>query len=498
MEATVLQRPESLYEIFDRKPGADKTSTHYCPGCGHGVIHKLVAEALDDFGIRDRTVFVSPVGCAVFAYYYMNCGNIQAAHGRAPAVATGVRRMLPHSIVISYQGDGDLAAIGGNEILHAANRGENMTVIFVNNAIYGMTGGQMAPTTLLGMKTTTTPFGRNVANEGYPIRVCELLATLEAPAYIERVAITEAKNVMAARKAIRKAIQYQMEGRGFSLVELLSTCPTGWNLSPTTAKKWLIENMLPVFPVGVFRDKKDTGVKIAPSNGVAHEAQTLRRLLDIPDGKNIEQQKKNRFAPSLSPRLKIAGFGGQGILFMGVALAEAGMRAGRQVSWLPSYGPEMRGGTANCHVTISDRPIGSPLVSETDVLIAMNRPSLEKFQTDVCPNGLILYDSALISGLIPQGGKEVQVIAIPATSIADQLGNAKVANVVMLGAYLAFSNLLPDQVLLDAINEKAHSRPGLAEFNTKAFFAGKEFVRSNAACSHAFRRNNIDVQQTLQ
>lgn len=496
MEATVLQRPESLYEIFDRKPGADKTSTHYCPGCGHGVIHKLVAEALDDFGIRDRTVFVSPVGCAVFAYYYMNCGNIQAAHGRAPAVATGVRRTLPHSIVISYQGDGDLAAIGGNEILHAANRGENITVIFVNNAIYGMTGGQMAPTTLLGMKTTTTPLGRNAANEGYPIRVCELLATLEAPAYIERVAITEAKNVMTARKAIRKAIQYQMEGRGFSLVELLSTCPTGWNLSPTTAKKWLIENMLPVFPLGVFRDKKDPGVKISPSNGVAHDAQTLRRLLDIPDEKNIEQQKKDRFARPLSPRLKIAGFGGQGILFMGVALAEAGMRAGRQVSWLPSYGPEMRGGTANCHVTISDRPIGSPLVSETDVLIAMNRPSLEKFQTDVCPNGLILYDSALISG--PMLREDVQVLAIPATSIADQLGNTKVANVVLLGAYLALSNLLPDQVLLDAINEKAHSRPGLAEFNTKAFFAGKEFVRSNAACSNAFRRKNVDVQPTLQ
>jgi len=466
MEATVLRRPESFYEVFDRKPGADKTSTHYCPGCGHGVIHKLIAEAMDDFGIGDRTVFVSPVGCAVFAYYYMKCGNIQAAHGRAPAVATGVRRTLPHSIVISYQGDGDLAAIGGNEILHAANRGENMTVIFVNNAIYGMTGGQMAPTTLLNMKTTTTPFGRSVANEGYPIRVCELLATLEAPAYIERVAITEAKNVMAARKAIRKAIQYQMEGRGFSLVELLSTCPTGWKLSPTAAKKWLIENMLPVFPLGVFRDKKEVAAKMSPSNGVAQNAETVRRLLDIPNEENGDRQKTDVFARQLSPRLKIAGFGGQGILFMGVALAEAGMRAGRQVSWLPSYGPEMRGGTANCHVTISDRPIGSPLVSETDVLMAMNRPSLEKFQTDVRPDGLILYDSSLISGVTLR--EDVQVIAIPATSMADQLGNTKVA-------------------------EKARSRPGLAEFNTKAFFAGKEFVRSNA-----FRRKNVDVEPALQ
>ncbi|MDZ7363279.1 MAG: 2-oxoacid:acceptor oxidoreductase family protein [candidate division KSB1 bacterium] len=474
MEATILRRPESLYEVFVRKPGVDKSSTHYCPGCGHGVIHKLIAEAMDDFGIRDRTVFVSPVGCAVFAYYYMKCGNIQAAHGRAPAVATGVKRSLPHSIVISYQGDGDLAAIGGNEILHAANRGENISVIFVNNAIYGMTGGQMAPTTLLGMKTTTTPYGRTLTNEGYPIRICELLSTLEAPAYIERVAITDAKNVMSARKAIRKAIQYQIEGRGFTLVELLSTCPTGWKLSPTASKKWLIENMLPVFPLGVYKDKKEGIASMPPSNGVAPNAETIRRLLDLPNEKTDGRQKANAGLGQLNPRLKLAGFGGQGILFMGVALAEAGMRAGRQVSWLPSYGPEMRGGTANCHVIISDKPIGSPLVSETDVLVAMNRPSLEKFQSEVRPGGMILYDSSLISGVVLR--EEVKAYAVPATKIADQLGNAKVANVVMLGAYLALSDLLPDSVMLAAINEKAISRPGLAEFNTKAFFAGKNFV----------------------
>jgi 2-oxoisovalerate ferredoxin oxidoreductase beta subunit len=477
MEATVLRRPESFYEVFARKPGVDKTSTHYCPGCGHGVIHKLIAETMDNFGIRDRTVFVSPVGCAVFAYYYMKCGNIQAAHGRAPAVATGVRRTLPHSIVISYQGDGDLAAIGGNEILQAANRGENITVIFVNNAIYGMTGGQMAPTTLLGMKTTTSPYGRSAANEGYPIRVCELLATLEAPAYIERVAITEAKNVMAARKAIRKAIQYQIEGRGFSLVEVLSTCPTGWKLSSTAAKKWLIENMLPVFPLGVYRDKKESAAQISPSNGVAHNSETVRRLLDIPDQKAYDGAAGNTTTHQANPRLKIAGFGGQGILFLGVALAEAGMRAGRQVSWLPSYGPEMRGGTANCHVIISDKPIGSPLVSETDVLIAMNRPSLEKFQPEVRRGGVILYDSSLISGVALRD--DLQVIPLPATEIADKIGNTKVANVVMLGAYLALSNLLSDGAVLGAINEKAHSRPGLAELNAQALLAGREFVLKN-------------------
>jgi 2-oxoisovalerate ferredoxin oxidoreductase beta subunit len=385
--------------------------------------------------------------------------------------------VLPNSIVISYQGDGDLAAIGGNEILHAANRGENITVIFVNNAIYGMTGGQMAPTTLLGMKTTTTPYGRSVGNEGYPIRVCELLSTLEAPAYIERVAITEAKNVMAARKAIRKAIQYQIEGRGFTLVELLATCPTGWKLTPAASKKWLVDNMLPVFPLGVYKDKKDGVAHIPPTNGVAQDAATVHRLLDIPTEetgglKNLSNPDGR--ARQLSPRLKIAGFGGQGILFMGVALAEAGMRAGRQVSWLPSYGPEMRGGTANCHVIISDKPIGSPLVSETDVLIAMNRPSLEKFQPEVRQDGLILYDSSLIAGVALRD--DVQATAVPATELADKIGNAKVANVVMLGAYLALSNLLPDETILGAINEKAHSRPGLAEFNTKALHAGKEYV----------------------
>ncbi|MDZ7289071.1 MAG: 2-oxoacid:acceptor oxidoreductase family protein [candidate division KSB1 bacterium] len=476
MEATVLRRPESFYEVFSRKPGTDKTSTHYCPGCGHGVIHKLIAEAMDDFGIRDRTIFVSPVGCSVFAYYYMKCGNIQSAHGRAPSVATGVKRALPESIVISYQGDGDLAAIGGNEILHAANRGENITVFFVNNAIYGMTGGQMAPTTLLGMKTTTTPYGRSVNNEGFPIRVCELLFVLEAPAYLERVAITDAKNVMAARRAIRKALQYQIEGRGFTLVEFLSTCPTGWKLTPVQAKQWLIENMLPVFPLGVYKDKKEKVARVSPSNGVSHDTTAIRRLLDISE-KESGSGHAPRIAPQhANPRMKISGFGGQGILFMGVALAEAGMRAGFQVSWLPSYGPEMRGGTANCHVIISDKPIGSPLVSESDVLVAMNRPSLEKFQPEVRAGGMILYNSSLISGVALRD--DVRITPVPATEIADKVGNTKVANVVMLGAYLALSKLLSEEIVLSAINERAHSRPGLAGLNANALRAGMEYVRN--------------------
>ena len=195
MKAAVLQKPKAFYDTFERKGGAQPKTTHYCPGCGHGNIHKIIAEALTDFEVADRAIIVSPVGCSVFAYYYFDTGNIQAAHGRAPAVATGLKRANPDNIVIAYQGDGDLAAIGGDEILQAANRGENITVIFVNNAIYGMTGGQMAPTTLVGQKTTTSPYGRKVENEGYPIRMCELIATLEAPIYVERTALIDFKTL---------------------------------------------------------------------------------------------------------------------------------------------------------------------------------------------------------------------------------------------------------------------------------------------------------------
>lgn len=497
MEATILHRPESLYEVFERKPGAEKSATHYCPGCGHGVVHKLIAEAMDDFTLREHTVFVSPVGCAVFAYYYMNCGNVQAAHGRAPAVATGLKRVLPHSIVISYQGDGDLAAIGGNEILHAANRGENISVIFVNNAIYGMTGGQMAPTTLLGMKTSTTPYGRDLGNEGYPMRVCELLATLEAPVYIERVALTDAKHVMSARRAIRKALQYQMEGRGFSLVEVLSSCPTGWNLSATESKQWLIENMLPVFPLGVFRDKKSAAP--AATNGVAKQTEALLRLLDIPEEESETQQARETPVRQTNMRLKISGFGGQGVLFMGVALAEAGMRIGRNVSWLPSYGPEMRGGTANCHVNISTQPIGSPLVSETDVVIALNRPSVEKFQRELRSGGMLLYNKSLIEDVTVR--EDIEVVPVPATELADALGNTKVANVVLLGAYLGLTNVLPEEIMLGVLHDKAKSRHDLAELNARALRAGIEFVRQYSplegglgAVAHHHKRTQTPVE----
>ena len=241
-----------MKQVFTRPASLAETPMHYCPGCTHGVAHRLVAEVLDELGLRGRTIGVASVGCSVFAYNYFNLDFQQAAHGRAPAVATGIKRVLPDRVVFTYQGDGDLAAIGTAEIVHAANRGENITVIFINNAVYGMTGGQMAPTTLPGMRTTTTPYGRDVRVAGYPIHVAEMLATLEGVAYISRVALCGVAHITKAKRAIRKAFQAQLDGKGFSLVEILSTCPVTWGLQPIDAVRWLEANMLPVFPLGEF------------------------------------------------------------------------------------------------------------------------------------------------------------------------------------------------------------------------------------------------------
>jgi len=240
-------RAKSFYDRFERKAELQH-QTHFCPGCGHGIVHKMLAKAIDELGIQDQTIIVGPVGCAVFTYHYFDVGGVQAAHGRAPAVATAVKRTRPKSVVISYQGDGDLAAIGSAEILHAANRGENITVIFVNNGIYSMTGGQVAPTTLLGMKSQTTPNGRTVANEGYPLHVSELLATLEGPVYITRVGLGDNKQIMQAQRAIKKAVENQVKGVGFSLVEVLSPCPTIWKMNPVAAQQWVTEVMEKTFP----------------------------------------------------------------------------------------------------------------------------------------------------------------------------------------------------------------------------------------------------------
>ena len=241
--------------VFEKPKALTSAPLHYCPGCTHGIIHRLVAEAIDELGIQGDTIGVASVGCSVFTYNYFNCDMVQAAHGRAPAVATGVKRADPSKIVFTYQGDGDLASIGTAETVHSAARGENITVIFVNNAIYGMTGGQMAPTSLPGQVTQTSPYGRDVNTVGYPVRICEMLATLDGTGYVERVAVNNVKNVRNAKKAIAKAFRNQVEGKGFSLIEVVSTCPTNWGKTPQGALEWLEENMLPYYPLGVYKDK---------------------------------------------------------------------------------------------------------------------------------------------------------------------------------------------------------------------------------------------------
>ncbi len=241
--------------VFDKPKALTDAPLHYCPGCTHGIIHRLVAEAMDSLDITGRTIGVASVGCSVFTYNYFNCDMVQAAHGRAPAVATGLKRADPSKIIFTYQGDGDLASIGTAETVHSAARGENITIIFVNNAIYGMTGGQMAPTSLPGQVTQTSPYGRDVNTVGYPVRICEMLATLDGPSYIERVAVNNVKNVRHAKKAIEKAFRNQAEGKGFSLIEVISTCPTNWGKTPQAALEWAEQNMIPYYPLGVYKDK---------------------------------------------------------------------------------------------------------------------------------------------------------------------------------------------------------------------------------------------------
>ena len=241
--------------VFEKPKALTDAPFHYCPGCTHGIIHRLVTEVIDELGIEGKTLGVAPVGCAVMAYDYFACDMVEAAHGRAPAVATGLKRALPENVIFTYQGDGDLASIGMAETVHAATRNENITIIFVNNAIYGMTGGQMAPTSLPGQVTQTSPYGRDVKTAGFPIKVSELLSALDAPEYIERVAVNNVKNVNKAKKAIKKAFQNQLDGKGFSLVEVVSSCPTNWGMTPSNALKWVEEKMIPYYPLGVYRDK---------------------------------------------------------------------------------------------------------------------------------------------------------------------------------------------------------------------------------------------------
>jgi 2-oxoisovalerate ferredoxin oxidoreductase beta subunit len=482
-------KAKAFYERYDRKEEMQH-QTHFCPGCGHGQVHKMLAKAIDDLGVQDRTILVGPVGCGVFTYYYFDVGSVSAAHGRAPAVATAMKRSRPGSIVISYQGDGDLAAIGSAEILHTANRGENITVIFINNAIYSMTGGQAAPTTLVGQKSTTTPKGRNAATEGYPLHVSELLSTLEAPAYIERVGLGDNKQIMQAARAIRRGLENQVRGLGFSLIEVLSPCPTIWKLNPVEAQHWVRDVMEKTFPLGVYCDRTkerqpqapermelDRLTTASPQFDAPPSLDDLPRILGVADA-DLPEGNAATLAPDkeIDLQVRIAGFGGQGVLLLGEVLAEAGLDAGLEVSWLPSYGPEMRSGTSNCHVRLSRQTIDSPLVTAPKVLVAMNEPSLRKFDRSVRAGGWIIYNGDEYPADCMRDG--VHVLAAPFTRLADELGDKRAANMVMLGALLEIAGALP-QVSIDAALLRLVKNPRWVELDERALARGRELYRES-------------------
>lgn len=477
MKAQKLAKPKAFYDKFERKGGANLETTHYCPGCGHGNVHKILAEAITDFNIADQTVLISPVGCSVFAYYYFDVGNVQAAHGRAPAVATGLKRANPESIVISYQGDGDLAAIGGAEIINAANRGENITVIFINNAIYGMTGGQMAPTTLVGQKTTTSPYGRTPSNEGYPIRMCEIIRTLEAPVYVERTALVDFKSINRTKKAIRKALQNQIDHKGFSFIEVLAPCPTGWKITPVESQKWIIDKMMPYFPVQVFKNISEDREPYSISKREYSDAEVLQflGLSQLGKEKTADENFLKKFPEQ---KLKVAGFGGQGVLTAGVMLAATAMNENLNVSWIPSYGPEMRGGTANCSVILSSKRIGSPLTTNPNVLIAMNGPSLDAFEDSVTSEGLIIINSSIVDRKVKR--QDVKVLYIPLTEMASKLGMTAVANMICIGAYLEYTKILNPKTAVESVKNNLKKKKFI-DINIKAIEEGVKFIRENYA-----------------
>lgn len=460
-----ILKTRGLYELFTRKGPANQRATHYCAGCGHGIVHKLIGEALVELGVQERTLFISPVGCSVFCYYYMNAGNVQVAHGRAPAVGTGLARTLNKKIVISYQGDGDLAAIGFNATFQAANRGENIAVFFINNTIYGMTGGQMAPTTLLGQKTATSPSGRDPLTMGYPIHVCEVLNQLHAPIYIERVSVADTPRIMKARKAIRKALEIQRDSKGYTFVEILSPCPTNFRGSTLESAQFCINEMEKEYPLACLRDRSAEvqSKPEVPSRVQAHDF--------FPSISDFDEVKATSDTNIPTRHFKFSGFGGQGILSLGQVIAKAAQTAGLHVSWLPAYGPEQRGGSAACSVIISSKHIGSPEVVSPDVLVVMNQPSYERFAPAVQKNGVILYDSHIPTGKVPIR-EGVRLISFPAIEMANEMGVPKAGNTALLGAMAALDLIpLSNDILLNALEKSFKSKQAVAEKNRLIFDA---------------------------
>jgi len=473
MDEKILKKPDSLYDVFERKGGSAPTATHYCAGCGHGILHKLIGEAMDELGIQERAVMISPVGCAVFAYYYFDCGNVQVAHGRAPAVGTGISRAEDDAIVMLYQGDGDLASIGLNETIQAANRGEKLAVFFVNNSVYGMTGGQMAPTTLLGEVTVTCPQGRDPLYTGYPLHMCELLDNLQAPVYIERVSVSDIKHIRKAKTAVKKALEIQRDGKGYAFVEVLSPCPTNLRQDAVAAEKFINEEMEKEFPLNKFRDKSKEAITLHRDES-DFSKESLDEIFHLADDSNPDPVDDPEFKEKF---IKIAGFGGQGVLSMGLTLAQAACTEQRHVSWYPSYGPEQRGGTSSCVVVISGDIIGSPAVKRNEIMVAFNKPSLDEFGPDILPGGTIIYESA--SGEY-EGSKGVKTIPVPAMRIAKSMGVKRAANTVMLGVlmHLGYTEL-DKESFKAAVAHIFSGKPKLVDINLEILEAGARWAEEN-------------------
>lgn len=422
-----IEKPAVFFDTFDRH-GKGSTTTHYCPGCGHGIVHKLLAEAIDDLGIQDRSILIAPIGCAVFMYYYFEMSAISVAHGRAPAAGTALARANPEAITISYQGDGDLAAIGTSHIIHAANRGENMIVLFINNNNYGMTGGQLAPTSLIGQKTATSPYGRSEFNDGLPIQMSEIIAGLQAPVLVARTSVSSPKTILETRRLIHQGLEAQLDKKGFVFIEILSPCPTNWHKTPEEACRWINETVTQTYPLGILKDETQRRFPRTRELKRPSFADMVRQL-EL-DREILPSRLGGSETVTKELRVKVAGFGGQGVLSLGLALANLSLARGHRVTWLPSYGPEMRGGVANCSVVISPHDIGSPIVERPDLLIAMNKPSLACFGPLVPPNGTILYNQSMIDE--QPDNISAQMIPVAASELAVAAGNVKTANTVLL------------------------------------------------------------------
>jgi 2-oxoisovalerate ferredoxin oxidoreductase beta subunit len=461
------------FERHDHAAGINAHATTYCPGCGHGLVQKYLAEAIDDLGVQDRTVLVSPVGCSVFSYYYFDVGNTQAAHGRAPAVGIGHKTANPNSIVICYQGDGDLASIGLAEIISAAQMGIPMTVIFVNNAIYGMTGGQMAPTTLMGQPTTTTPTGRTLF-AGQPLKVAEMIAGLDGPVYVERVALYDNRRRTHAKRAIEKALRLQVDGVGFAMIEVLSECPIHLNLEPEAAEEWVRDSMEPVFPLGVKKEVAE-GVRFPDIPTPTFDTDRVLAAL------GASTERPDRFAtafPShLDPddvSLKLAGAGGDGAQTAAMLITRAAIGEGFDSTYIPSYGPESRGGTSYADVHVAREEVLAPASSNPHVLVAFNAPSLAKFGPTVLPGGVIVYDSSVIASVPDTLAAGVRVVGVPFAGVAKQLGSVLVKNVVALGALQGVTEIFPKDTFLAAIRTAVSGKRAMLAINEQAFERGVE------------------------